>query len=147
VEWLLTTARNRSIAAHCRDIVVPPLDRPGMLDTGFEEFHEMCGGCHGEPGESPSAVRQGLNPPAPDFTDPEVQRQYTDAELCWIIQNGVSMTGMPAFGDTHDDDTIWSIVAFVRRLPTLGAEGYAALERKQEAGSGEDEGGDEHHHH
>jgi mono/diheme cytochrome c family protein len=142
VQWLLTTARDRSIAAHSRNVTVPPLDRPEQIRGGFEEFDEMCPVCHGEPGGSPSAVRQGLNPPAPHLADDDVQRRYTDAELFWILKNGVRMTGMPAFGDTHDDDTLWSIVAFVRRLPRLGAAGYAKLEHDLESASA-----DHDHHH
>ena len=36
------------------------------------------------------------------------------------------MTGMPAFGLTHEDGTLWSIVAFVRELPDLQPEAYTA---------------------
>lgn len=31
---------------------------------------------------------------------------------------------MPAWGVGHDDETIWSIVAFVNKLPGLSAEHY-----------------------
>ena len=34
------------------------------------------------------------------------------------------MSGMPAWGVGHDDATIWSIVAFVTKLPGLSAEHY-----------------------
>src|SRR5262245_46561545 len=40
VQWALETARDRSIAAHSRNVAVPPLDHPDMIKTGFEEFHE-----------------------------------------------------------------------------------------------------------
>jgi molybdopterin-biosynthesis enzyme MoeA-like protein len=41
------------------------------------------------------------------------------------------VTGMPALGPTHDDETLWAVVAFVEQLPALTAEEYARL-RKQE---------------
>jgi mono/diheme cytochrome c family protein len=44
------------------------------------------------------------------------------------VKNGIKMTGMPAFGPTHDDQTIWNIVAFVNQLPNMTAERYRALE-------------------
>jgi hypothetical protein len=37
------------------------------------------------------------------------------------------MTGMPAWGLTHDDEILWDVVAFVRKLPELTAEQYQAL--------------------
>jgi mono/diheme cytochrome c family protein len=142
VAWVLSLTRDRSIAAHSRGIVAPRLDAVDAhtVRDGFDEFHEMCPVCHGEPGARPSAVSQGLNPPAPDLADPAVQHAYTDAELFWIVKNGIRMTGMPAFGETHDDATLWSIVAFLRRLPAMSAKEYAAMADAAEAD------GHEHHH-
>jgi len=38
------------------------------------------------------------------------------------------MTGMPAFGPTHKDEEIWSVVAFVQRLPKMSEEEDAKME-------------------
>ncbi len=76
----------------------------------------------------PSEIGEGLNPPAPDLTQPSVQSK-TDGELFWIVQNGIRMTGMPAFGPTHKDEEIWTLVTFMRHLPELTADEEAVLER------------------
>jgi hypothetical protein len=55
----------------------------------------------------------------------EVQ-ENSDGELFWIVQNGIKMTGMPAFGNTHDGAQIAAIVLFLRRLPSFAPEEYAA---------------------
>jgi hypothetical protein len=34
---------------------------------------------------------------------------------------------MPAWGMAHDDDVIWSIVAFLRKLPQLEPDAYAQM--------------------
>jgi hypothetical protein len=34
---------------------------------------------------------------------------------------------MPAFGPTHDDKMLWSIVSFIRSLPKLSPEQYTAI--------------------
>ena len=34
---------------------------------------------------------------------------------------------MPAIGLTHADETVWSIVAFVRKLPDLQPVAYTAM--------------------
>jgi mono/diheme cytochrome c family protein len=54
-------------------------------------------------------------------------QKRTDGELFWVVQNGIRMTGMPAFGPTHKDEEIWKIVAFLRHLPALTPEEEKAL--------------------
>jgi hypothetical protein len=34
---------------------------------------------------------------------------------------------MPAWGVTHDDELLWDVVAFLRKLPELTADQYQAL--------------------
>ncbi len=105
-----------------------------MLRGGLAHYKGMCVGCHGAPGVDPSEAGEGLNPPASDLTLGRVQKR-TDGELFWLIQNGVRMTGMPAFGPTHKDEEIWKIVAFLRHLPALTPEEEKIL---REAGSSGD---------
>jgi mono/diheme cytochrome c family protein len=97
----------------------------------------MCVTCHGAPGVDPSEAGQGLNPPAPDLTLAKVQAR-SDGELFWIIQNGIRMTGMPAFGPTHKEQAIWRMVAFVRHLPELSKDEEKALSggHEEEHGGG-----------
>jgi mono/diheme cytochrome c family protein len=49
------------------------------------------------------------------------------AEQFWIIKHGVKLTGMPAWGVTHDDELLWNVVAFVRKLPELTAVQYETM--------------------
>jgi mono/diheme cytochrome c family protein len=37
------------------------------------------------------------------------------------------MSAMPAWGKTLDDDTIWDVVAFVRKMPDMTRETYQQL--------------------
>jgi len=69
----------------------------------------------------------------------DVQRDLSDAELFWIVKNGLKMTGMPSFGKTHTEEQIWGIVAFLRHLPTLSPEEHAAMVKAQKAGGSENE--------
>jgi hypothetical protein len=45
------------------------------------------------------------------------------------VKHGVKMTGMPAWGVTHDDKLLWDVVAFLRKLPELTADQYQTLVR------------------
>lgn len=42
-----------------------------------------------------------------------------------MIKNGINMTGMPSFGRVGaDDKELWSIAAFVKKLPTVSDSDY-----------------------
>ena len=71
------------------------------------------------------------------------------AEQFWIVKHGVKMTGMPAWGFTHDDDLLWDVVAFVRKLPELTPEQYqSSCEERSETrrANAEMEMGHDHEH-
>jgi mono/diheme cytochrome c family protein len=123
---LLAKARDRSITVHSRGIHLPPLDGSKSMEIGFNHFHAMCRFCHGAPGYPQFQFALGLYPQAPNLTLEDVQGR-SDAELYWIVKNGIKMTGMPAFGPTHDEDEILGLVAFLRSLPNLKPEEYGAL--------------------
>jgi mono/diheme cytochrome c family protein len=124
--WLLKTVRNQSIAAHSKEVSVPPLKDRMNVELGLHHYHAMCRLCHGASGYPREEFAQGLYPSPPHLASGQVQN-WSDAELDWIVDNGLKMTGMPSFGVTHSKEEMWAIVAFLRRLPNLTAEGYNAL--------------------
>ena len=125
VNWLLSTTSHASVKRRARDIEVPNLEIGALQLAGINDFNDMCSGCHGAPGRDPEAMGQGLNPPAPDLAVSAVD--MTPAELFWVTKNGIKMTGMPAWGATHDDDALWPVVALVTKLPNLDAAEYQAM--------------------
>jgi mono/diheme cytochrome c family protein len=130
LRWLAETARERSIAVRAIGIKVPPLDSPTQIAAGAAEYAQMCAGCHLGPGVSDNDFRKGLYPVAPALAGPEFARDLSDTEAArrfWIVKHGLKMSAMPAWGLTHDDDTLWSIVAFLQKLPALTPEQYAQM--------------------
>jgi mono/diheme cytochrome c family protein len=125
VAWLLTTIRDRSVGRHAANVKVPNLDDPGLVRAGLNDFEAMCTQCHTRPGGTPSAVAEGLNPPPPNLA--ESAAHMSAAELFWVTKNGVKMTGMPAWGASHEEAQLWPVVAFLQLLPDLNATGYAEL--------------------
>jgi mono/diheme cytochrome c family protein len=126
VQEILETAMTRSVRARALDITVPgDLADPTRVRQGASEYEEMCVLCHGGPGGTLSPIGKGLNPAPPLLHERALERSR--AELFWIIAHGVKMTGMPAFGPSHDDSEIWAVVAFLERLPSLSFEQYAGL--------------------
>jgi len=125
VYWLLETMRDRSIAARAREVVVPAdLNDPTRISKGAGQYADMCSGCHLAPGMKRTEISQGLYPRAPELRR---KTTLTPAEQFWVVKHGIKMTGMPAWGVTHDDDLLWDVVAFVRKLPELTPEQYEAL--------------------
>jgi mono/diheme cytochrome c family protein len=86
-----------------------------QLRDGFREYDEMCVCCHGAAGKEASDIGKGLNPPPPNLA--EASERWTNAELFWIVKNGIKMTGMPAFAPTHQDAQIWNIVGLFVASP------------------------------
>jgi mono/diheme cytochrome c family protein len=118
--------RDRSIAVRADGQTVPNLADRHLIATGAEHYAEMCTACHLAPGVTNSELRQGLYPPPPDLT---AGTSLRPVEAFWVVKHGIKMSGMPAWGRTHDDQTIWAIVAFLQQLPTLDSKEYAALTR------------------
>ena len=125
VNWFLSTTSHASVKRRASEIEVPNLDDEVLVLAGANDYDSMCAACHGAPGTNPEAVGQGLNPPAPDLA--EEAAEMTPAELFWVTKNGIKMTGMPAWGVTHDDDAIWPVVAFMTKLPELDESAYQTL--------------------
>lgn len=123
--WLLTTLQKNSVERHARGIVVPPLEDTALVRLGFHLYQEQCLVCHGAPGVELPAVGRGMNPHPPRLA--VEQNEWSDAELFWIIRNGLKMAGMPGFGTGRPERETWALTAFVRRLPTLSEEEYAVM--------------------
>ncbi|MDJ0366485.1 cytochrome c [Hymenobacter sp. H14-R3] len=63
------------------------------------------------------------------MTNKAVVMQWTDAELFWIVKNGIRDTGMPGLGPTHGDEEMWGVAAFVRQLPDRSPQDYFLLRK------------------
>ena len=96
-----------------------------MIEAGAGEYKETCQHCHAGPGVERAGWASGMRPRPPHLA--EAAAEWSLAEVFWLARHGVKMTGMPAFGPTHDDRTLWSIAAFVKELPAMTPERYAAL--------------------
>jgi mono/diheme cytochrome c family protein len=121
---LLEAARQRSIEVHAEDIPVPKLDDPNMVAEGANHYDAMCAGCHLAPGAQDTEIRRGLYPQPPKLAE---ARGLPPAEAFWAIKHGIKLTAMPAWGNTHDNEAIWNIVAFLQKLPTMTADDYQKL--------------------
>lgn len=127
--WALTTAKQESINKRLKGIKVPPMNDTAMFVEGFQHYNEMCSTCHGGPGVDPDELSKGLYPKPPKFY--KSKDMPGPSEAFWIIKNGITMTAMPAFGPTHDDQKIWAITDFLlNKMNKMSPEEYQSWKNK-----------------
>jgi mono/diheme cytochrome c family protein/ketosteroid isomerase-like protein len=120
---ILDSARERSIEARADGIKVPALDDAGMVRRGAGNYDAMCAKCHLAPSMAPTDLNRGLSPTPPNLAK---NANADAAEAFWVIKHGIKATGMPAWGKHMEDQYIWDVVAFLRKLPSLSVEQYQA---------------------
>ena len=118
---LMQTTRERSVERHAAAIHLPAnLDDPQLILKGAGQYAAMCTSCHLAPGMEDSELRPGLYPQPPNLSEVNVDPR----EAFWVIKHGMKMSAMPAWGPSHDDATIWSMVAFLQKLPAMTPAHY-----------------------
>jgi mono/diheme cytochrome c family protein len=90
---------------------------PRAVEAGRVAYVGACAVCHGANGDGNGLFGQNIYPPATDLRARDTQEK-TDAQLFWIIKNGLSFAGMPGFAKQFGDQDIWSLVSYTRSLAT-----------------------------
>jgi mono/diheme cytochrome c family protein len=95
-----------------------------------EHFADHCASCHGNDGGGDTDMGRNLYPKAPDMRLTRTQ-SLSDGELFYIIENGVKLTGMPAWGTgtPEGEKSSWQLVHFIRRIPKLTADDLEEMKK------------------
>lgn len=136
------------LANAAKDVAIPfeagmkknPLpETDQIVSQGQEVFLGSCAQCHGGDGRGDTSIGRNMAPPAMDLTSAHVQH-WSDAELFWIIQNGVRLTGMPAWQSSISENDTWKLTRFIHNLARIDAASAsaAATGQTQAAGSSQD---------
>jgi mono/diheme cytochrome c family protein len=105
----------------------PLADTPDTRADGKEAFSHYCVACHGMDGQNTGVpFIEHISPPVPSLASAEVQA-YSDGQLKWILDYGISPSGMPGSKGTLSDDELWSIVVYLRHLPAAGSQGIPEM--------------------
>jgi mono/diheme cytochrome c family protein len=114
--FLATLVKHILVHRSSREGIPPaPTNLQASIEEGDKLYATDCSMCHGPDGHTPTDSGRWMYPRASDLTSPVVQR-YSDAELFWIVKNGIRLSGMPAFGRVESDEHIWNVVHYVRTL-------------------------------
>ncbi len=165
--WIARRVRQASVPSGAAARVNPAPNTPEAMDEARAHWADHCANCHANDGSGETLVGKRTYPPSPDMRRPETQN-LSDGELFHIIENGVRLTAMPAWGATHDESAhsemeSWKLVRFIRHLPEITFEEKKAMEKLNPKGpedrkeeeeeekflKGEDTNDQptEHHHH
>ena len=125
-----------AVARRLRSALIPAADReahnplapePRLLAEGRAHFADHCAGCHSNDGSGNTPLGRSLYPRAPDMRR-EPTQSLSDGELFYIIENGVRLTGMPAWGGAGRPEESWKLVHFIRHLPVMTADELSEME-------------------
>lgn len=121
----------QTVARSVRNLAIPSRERHEKnplratsenLQAGRSLFMAQCASCHGTDGRGITSIGHNLYPRAPGLQSSETQ-ELSDGEIHYIIENGVQLTGMPAWGSPNQpsDDT-WKLVLFIRAMRPLSEQ-------------------------
>jgi cytochrome c553 len=123
---LANAAKDVTIPLEAGKMKNPLPETDEVVNQGQAVFLGSCAQCHGADARGDTQVGRNMNPPAMDLTSAHVQH-WSDAELFWIIQNGVHLTGMPAWKSSISADNTWKLARFIHNLSHLPATATTAV--------------------
>ena len=125
VYWMTHTTMVRSVRHQAGDDAPPAPFTRAQIVAGFCAYEVHCVTCHGALSVGRAPWVNGMTPDPPYLAD--APREWTPAQLHWIIKNGVKMTAMPAWEKTLSDREIWNLVAFLETAPNRKPGTYVAM--------------------
>jgi mono/diheme cytochrome c family protein len=102
------------IPADAKAMKNPREATPQSIANGKQIYTSQCEMCHGATGDGKGALASRFKYSMPDFTSAEVQTNWTDGALFYVLTNGHGkMTGE---GERLEAETRWDLVNYVRAL-------------------------------
>ena len=128
-EFVARGMRRLATPAAMRSMKNPLQANQEVFKDGLAHFADHCAVCHANDGSGATQIGRGLYPRAPDMRALPTQ-QLSDGELFSIIENGIRLTGMPAWGtgSPESERASWALVHFIRRLPDLTEDEIGRME-------------------
>jgi mono/diheme cytochrome c family protein len=99
------------------------------VEAGQAVYSNQCSVCHGAAGQA-TVLGQSLYPPATDLTT-RLAQGYSDAELYYLLWNGIGHTGMPKWDTQLQPIQVWQLIHYMRTMPAgrkTTPEGAASAE-------------------
>jgi mono/diheme cytochrome c family protein len=122
-------ARSMAMPAGAKNRPNPVAKSDEVLNDAMAHWADHCAVCHGNDGSGDVEMGRQMYPHAPDMRKDRTQK-LTDGELFYIIENGIRLTGMPAWGGSAAaEKDSWKLVHLIRHLPNLSPAEIAQMEK------------------
>jgi mono/diheme cytochrome c family protein len=122
-------ARSMAMPAGAKNRVNPIDKSKEVLAAAMAHWADHCAICHANDGSGEIEMSRQMYPHAPDMRRQPTQK-LTDGELFYVIENGVRLSGMPAWGGSEAGEMdSWKLVHFIRHLPELSPSEVAEMEK------------------
>jgi len=122
-------ARAMAMPASATTRANPVAKSKEALDEGMAHWADHCAICHANDGSGQVEMGRQMYPHSPDMRKDRTQK-LSDGELFYIIENGIRLSGMPAWGGSDaGGQASWKLVHFIRHLPDLSTAEIAQMEQ------------------
>ena len=118
-KMLAEYARNTAMPASAKSLKNPIVWTPEVEHEALAHYADHCAICHSNDGSGQTMIGKGMYPKPPDLR--RETQTMSDGQLFYIVENGIRMSGMPAFGGEDSGADSWKLVYFLRHLPHLTA--------------------------
>jgi mono/diheme cytochrome c family protein len=134
IAWAAHTTMTNSVKRRAPDLPEPRTVSHETLVSGALLYEQNCVACHGGPGVPRAPWASAVLPTPPYLLDSN--RKWTRGQLFEIIDHGVKLTAMPAWGEVLPHDQVMALVDFVEQLPRLKPAQFADLRQAALAQAG-----------
>jgi cytochrome c553 len=121
-EWITHETMIHSVRRHAAGIDAPASFTPSQVAAGFCQYQTHCVACHGASAVARGQWASGQEPAPPYLID--ASRRFDRAQLFWIVDHGIKITGMPAWRGTMSEQQMWNTVAFLEAMPKMDSQDY-----------------------
>lgn len=113
VQSLANELKEQIISAY--DIKPYPAKIPDY-ESGKSLYADNCSSCHGLSGRGDGVLGKNLNPPATDFTDPDVNLGLSPFKVYNTATFGIEGTAMGSFEEVLGEEQKWDVAFYVLSL-------------------------------
>lgn len=92
-------------------------------------YRDNCAICHGVMDGSKSPVAKGMYPKPPELLKGKGVTDDPPGETYWKVDNGIRLTGMPAFGQSLSQKEMWQISLMLAGADRLSSDVQSILKQ------------------
>ena len=123
------TARRMALPSGAQERPNPVTNSNEVIADARAHWADHCAVCHANDGSGDIEMGRRMYPPVPDMRKYRTQRR-SDGELFYIIENGIRLSGMPAWGGSEvGEQDSWKLVHFIRHLTALSPNEIKEMEQ------------------